>query len=156
MKTKYQIALENGELPELFKGSGQYFWRDPDWGVHLYINNWQGLCGFLQSKSDPNKTLELSFAEYLHSLKNEYNDAESLISNISSYYSMRKDYEFMSNSNYDLIEQSNNGEKTIIGRLFRLLRNEYATQSIGKPVITLDVLLSRIRNNGCSIDLEKL
>ncbi len=62
-------------------------------------------------RATPTKTLELSFAEYLHSLKNEYNDAESLISNISSYYSMRKDYEFMSNSNYDLIEQSNNGEK---------------------------------------------
>lgn len=156
MKTKYQIALENGELPEFFKGSGQYFSRDPDWGVHLYINNWQGLCGFLQSKSDPNKTLETSFTEYLHSLKNEYSDAESLIFNISSYYSMRKDYAFMSNNNYDLIEQLNNGDKAIIGELFRLLRNEYATQNIGKPVINLDTLLSRIRNNGCSIDLEKL
>ncbi|MCF5031318.1 hypothetical protein [Pseudomonas syringae] len=104
MKNKSQIALENSETPEFFEGAGQYFSPDPDWGDHLHIRNWRELCECLKTKNDANKILENSFIEYLNSLKKTYHDAESLAYNISGYYSMRKDYPFMSSGGYDLIK----------------------------------------------------
>ncbi len=159
MKNKFQIALKNSEIPEFFKGAGQYFSPDPDWAVHLHIRNWRDLCEYLENldtKNDENQILENSFIVYLNSLKQSYDDAESLAYNISGYYSMREDYAFMSRDGYDLIKALNPEKKSIIGKLFRLLRRDYHSQNIGKPVITLEKLLDRIRNNGCTLDLEKL
>lgn len=156
MKNKFQVALKNSETSEFFKGIGQYFSPDPDWGDHLYIRNWRDICEYLKSKSDGNNILENSFIEYLNSLKQSYSDAESLAYNISGYYSMRKDYPFMSDDGYDLIKTLAPENKTIIGKLFRLLRRDYISHNVGKPVITLGNLLDRIRNNGCTLDLEKL
>ncbi|MHC8326261.1 hypothetical protein [Pseudomonas sp. LB1P83] len=156
MKTKFQIALENNEPAEFFKGQGQYFSRDPDWGDHLYINNWQGLCGHLKLKDNPNEILLEVFSKYLISLKNTYEDADSLLLNISCYYSMRKDTPFMSADGFDLVSNLNEPNKKIIGDLFRILRSEYAKKNVGKPVISLDQFLSEIKTNGCKVDLEKL
>jgi hypothetical protein len=156
MKTKFQIALENNEPSEFFKGQGQYFSRDPDWGDHLYINNWQGLCGYLKSEENPNKILLDAFSKYLASLQSRYEDADSLLLNISCYYLMRNDTSFMSEDSFDLIASLSERNKKIIGELFRLLRREYANQNAGKPVISLDQFLSEIKTNGCQFDLEKL
>lgn len=156
MKTKFQTALENKEFPEFFKGQGQYFSRDPDWGDHLYINNWQGLCGYLKLKDDPNTILLDAFSNYLQSLHNSYENADSLLLNVSCYYLMRTDTPFMSTNNFDLIASLSAPNKKIIGELFRLLRREYAIQNAGKPVIGLDQFLSEIKANGCPVDLEKL
>jgi hypothetical protein len=156
MKTKFQIALENNEPSEFFKGQAQYFSRDPDWGDHLYINNWQGLCGYLKSEENPNKILLDVFSKYLTSLQSRYEDADSLLLNISCYYLMRNDTSFMSEDSFDLIASLSERNKKIIGELFRLLRREYANQNAGKPVISLDQFLSEIKTNGCQFDLEKL
>jgi hypothetical protein len=156
MKTKFQIALEKNEPSEFFKGQGQYFSRDPDWGDHLYINNWQGLCGYLKSEENPNKILLDAFSKYLASLQSRYEDADSLLLNISCYYLMRNDTSFMSEDSFDLIASLSERNKKIIGELFRLLRREYANQNAGKPVISLDQFLSEIKTNGCQFDLEKL
>ncbi|WP_223526300.1 hypothetical protein [Pseudomonas sp. BF-B-26] len=156
MKTKFQIALENNEPSEFFKGQAQYFSRDPDWGDHLYINNWQGLCGYLKPEENPNKILLDVFSKYLTSLQSRYEDADSLLLNISCYYLMRNDTSFMSEDSFDLIASLSERNKKIIGELFRLLRREYANQNAGKPVISLDQFLSEIKTNGCQFDLEKL
>ena len=156
MKTKFQIALENNEPSEFFKGQSQYFSRDPDWGDHLYINNWQGLCGYLKSEENPNKILLDVFSKYLTSLQSRYEDADSLLLNISCYYLMRNDTSFMSEDSFDLIASLSERNKKIIGELFRLLRREYANQNAGKPVISLDQFLSEIKTNGCQFDLEKM
>ncbi|KAF2391645.1 MULTISPECIES: hypothetical protein [Pseudomonas] len=156
MKTKFQIALENNECPEFFKGQGQYFSRDPDWGDHLYINNWQGLCGYLKLKENPNKILLDAFREYLTSLQISYEDADSLLLNISCYYLLRHDASLISEDNFDLIANLSDHHKKTIGELFRLLRREYDIQNASKPVISFDQFLSEIKTNGCHFDLEKL
>lgn len=155
MKTKFQIALENNEPSEFFKGQGQYFSRDPDWGNHLYINNWQGVCGYLKSKDNSNKILLEAFSKYLTSLRSSYEDADSLLLNISCYFLIRNDTSFMSENRFDLIASLIERNKKTIGELFRLLRREYANQNAGKPVISLDQFLSQIKANGCRFDLEK-
>ncbi|GFM82498.1 hypothetical protein PSCICN_31900 [Pseudomonas cichorii] len=156
MKTNFQIALEKNEAPDFFNGQGQYFSRDPDWGDHLYISNWQGVCGYLKQKEQPNKILLEAFNEYLQSLRISYEDADSLLLNISCYYSMRADTSFMSADDFDLILALDSASKKIIGELFRLLRREYAAHNAGSPVISFDQFLSEIKDNGCKIDLEKL
>lgn len=156
MKTKYQTALENSEIPQFFKGIGQYFSPDPDWGDHLHIRNWSDICLYLETKDDANKILEISFVEYLESLQNSYEDAESLAYNISGYYYSRKSHAFMSKNNYDLLHAIGEKEKYIIVQLFKTLRKEYTAQNIAKPVITLNHLLDRIRTNGCGVNVEKL
>ncbi|MBV1809869.1 hypothetical protein [Pseudomonas viridiflava] len=155
MKYKFEIALENSEVPDFFKGIGHYFSPDPDWGEHLHIRNWRDLCEYLKSYNDANEILANSFIKYLDSLRQSYTDAESLAYNISGYYSMRKDYPFMSEGGCDLIKTLAS-EKIIIGELFRLLRRDYLSHNIGRPVITLETLLDRIRHDGCTLDLEKL
>ncbi|MBX8564513.1 hypothetical protein K5D44_07415 [Pseudomonas cichorii] len=156
MKTKFQTALENNEIPDFFKGQGQYFSRDPDWGDHLYINNWQGLCSYLKLKEDPNKILLDAFTEYVQSLHIDYKDADSLLLNVSCYYLMRTDTPFMSAGNFDLLLALDETSKQITGKLFRLLRREYAAHNAGKPVISFDQFISEIKGNGCSIELEAL
>ena len=156
MKTKFQTALEKNELPEFFKGQGEYFSRDPDWGDHLHINNWQGLCGFLKQKEQPANILLKAFSEYLQSLQITYKDADSALLNISCYYSIRADTSFMSTDDFDLILALDSGSKKIIGELFRLLRREYAAHNAGNPVISFDQFLSEIKDNGCTVDVEKL
>jgi hypothetical protein len=130
-----KISTSNGntEPAEFFKGQGQYFFPDPDWGDHLYINNWQGLCGHLKLKDNPNEILLEVFSKYLISLKNTYEDADSLLLNISCYYSMRKDTPFMSADGFDLVSNLNEPNKKIIGDLFRILRSEYAKKTPANP-----------------------
>ncbi|MCD5989307.1 hypothetical protein KDX30_15490 [Pseudomonas sp. CDFA 553] len=154
MKTKFQIALEKKELSAFFKGQGEYFSRDPDWGDHLYINNWQGLCNYL--KHSPSNVLLDAFSIYLQSLKPCYKDADSLLLNISCYYLMRSDTQLMSSENFDLVTELNKDNKKIVGELFRILRRDYASKNMGKPVISLDQFLSEIKANGCVVELENL
>lgn len=156
MKTKFKIALENNEPSEFFKGQGQYFSRDPDWGDHLYINNWQGLFGHLKSKESPNSILLDVFSKYLTSLQSRYEDADSLLLNISCYYLTRNATSFISEDSFDLITNLSEKNKKTIGKLFRLLRREYTNQNAGKPVISLEQFLSKIKTNGCNFNLEKL
>ncbi|WP_122575159.1 hypothetical protein [Pseudomonas viridiflava] len=156
MKTKFQIALEKNEFPEFFKGQNEYFSRDPDWGDHLYINNWQGLCGYLKPKENPNQILLRAFSAYLDSLHINYQNADSLLLNISCYYLLRTEINFMSENDFELIQKLDHAQKEKVGKLFRLLRKEYDQKNAGKPVISFDNYLSEIKSNGCTIDLETL
>ncbi|MCL6309635.1 hypothetical protein QQL38_25780 [Pseudomonas syringae] len=156
MKTKFQIALEKNEFPEFFKGQNEYFSRDPDWGDHLYINNWQGLCGYLKLKENPNRILFDAFGAYLDSLDINYQSADSLLLNIGCYYLLRTETSFMSENGFDLIQKLDDAQKEKIGKLFRLLRKEYDIKNAGKPVISFDNFLLEIKSNGCTIGLENL
>jgi len=49
MKTTFEIALDQHEISEFFKGNGIYFARGSEWGDHLYISNWQEMCGVLKN-----------------------------------------------------------------------------------------------------------
>lgn len=155
-KTRFEIALESNEMPPFFKGHGIYFSYDREWGEHLYINNWQGLCGYLKSYDAPNPLLEKSFIEYLDTLEDRYEDADSLLLNIHCYYHMRVDTPFMSADGYDLINALSPAHQRTVGELFRRLRNEYAIQNADRPVITFDDFLNRLKKFGCTVDLERL
>jgi hypothetical protein len=57
MKTTFETALNKHEISDFFKGDGIYFAKGSEWGDHLYISNWQEMCGVLKN---PKRGAELT------------------------------------------------------------------------------------------------
>ena len=156
MKTTFEIALDQHEISEFFKGNGIYFARGSEWGDHLYISNWQEMCGVLKTQNAPQSLLTTIFQEYVRYLVENYEDAEGLFSNIAAYYIARGMFQFLSADNYDLIESLETKDKVNIGRLFRLLRTEYDRKNRDLPNYSFDQEIKNLKRNGCTIELEDL
>ncbi|MCV4286187.1 hypothetical protein [Pseudomonas capsici] len=156
MKTKFEIALDQDEISSFFKGEGIYFARGCDWGEHLYISNWKGMCSVLKKQKPAQSLLTNVFEEYLRYLGDSYKAAESLIFNISAYYSLKMDLPFLNSENYDLIESLDSESKNIVGRVFRFLKTEYDIQNKDLPCYKYAQLIEQIRKKGCTIDFESL
>ena len=156
MKTTFETALDQHEISEFFKGNGIYFARGSEWGDHLYISNWQEMCGVLKTQNAAKSLLTTLFQEYVRYLVENYEDAEGLLSNIAAYYIARGMFQFLSTDNYDLIESLETKDKVNIGRLFRLLRTEYDRKNRDLPNYSFDQEIKNLKRNGCTIELEDL
>ncbi|WP_262138491.1 hypothetical protein [Pseudomonas sp. Marseille-Q5117] len=64
MKTTFETALELHETPNFFRGKGQYCARGSDWGDHLFISNWQEMCGVLKHQKAAQSLLTAIFEDY--------------------------------------------------------------------------------------------
>ncbi|MCO7627321.1 hypothetical protein NJC08_12915 [Pseudomonas fluorescens] len=156
MKTTFETALDLHEISDFFKGNGQYFARDSDWGDHLFISNWQEMCSVLKNQKAAQNLLTSIFEDYAKYLKEDYSDAEGLFSNISAYYTLKNKIAFLSSNSYDLIESLDERSKKNIGKLFRLLRQQYDLKNKDLPKYTFDEEIKRLKLKGCTINLEQL
>ncbi|QBX42308.1 hypothetical protein E4T63_17650 [Pseudomonas fluorescens] len=156
MKTTFETALDLHETSDFFKGNGQYFARDSDWGDHLSISNWQEICSVLKNQKAAQNLLTSIFEDYAEYLKEDYSDAEGLFSNISAYYTLKNKIAFLSSNSYDLIESLDERSKKNIGKLFRLLRQQYDLKNKDLPKYTFDEEIKRLRLKGCTLNLEQL
>lgn len=156
MKTTFEIALNQHEISDFFKGDGIYFAKGSEWGDHLYISNWQEMCGVLKTQTAAQSLLTTLFQEYVQCLDENYEDAEGLFSNIAAYYIARAMFQFLSADNYNLIENLETKDKENIGRLFRLLREDYDRKNKDLPNYSFDQEIQNLKRNGCTIELEAL
>lgn len=156
MKTTFETAIDKHEIPDFFKGNGIYFARGSDWGDHLHINNWQEMCSVLKSQNAPQPLLTTLFEEYVNSLKEHYDDANGLLSNIISYYITRRRCPFLSSGEYDLMESLDRKCLSTTGRLFRLLRKVHGIKNNDLPTYSFEQQLQRLKTYGCNVDLESL
>ncbi|KIK88591.1 MULTISPECIES: hypothetical protein [unclassified Pseudomonas] len=156
MKTTFETALDLHEISDFFKGNGQYFARDSDWGDHLFISNWQEMCSVLKNQKAAQNLLTSIFEDYAKYLKEDYSDAEGLFSNISAYYTLKNKIAFLSSNSYDLIESLDERSKKDIGKLFRLLRQQYDLKNKDLPKYTFDEEIKRLKLKGCTLNLEQL
>lgn len=156
MTDSFQTALDQHEIPDFFKGSGRYFARGCDWGDHLHIGNWQGLCAALKTQDTPQNTLTRLFETYVVTLKENYVDAQGLLCNITAYYVLKSKITFLSAQGYDLIEALGETSTTTVGVLFRLLRQVYDKENQDLPKYSFAEELQRLKDRGCTVDLEKL
>ncbi|MGG2019095.1 hypothetical protein AB1J88_03540 [Pseudomonas sp. S8] len=156
MKTTFETALDLHEISDFFKGNGQYFARDSDWGDHLFISNWQEMCSVLKNQKAAQNLLTSIFEDYAKYLKEDYSDAEGLFSNISAYYTLKNKITFLSSNSYDLIESLDERSKKDIGKLFRLLRQQYDLKNKDLPKYTFDEEIKRLKLKGCTLNLEQL
>lgn len=156
MKTTFETALDQHEIADFFKGNGIYFARGSDWGDHLYVSNWQEMCGVLKMQSAAQSLLTNIFEEYVKYLSENYEDAAGLLSNITAHYVIKHKFEFLSADNYDLINSLDSKIKERIGKLFRLLRSEYDKQNKDLPNYTFKQETQRLKKLGCTTEFESL
>ncbi len=156
MRSTFETALDQHEVSELFKGNGIYFARGSDWGDHLYISNWQEVCGVLKNQKAASSLLTNIFEEYVKYLHENYADAAGLLRNISAYYVLKQKNPVLSIDDYDLISALDEKSKKHIGTLFRLLRKEYDKNKENALKYSFEQELNRIKKNGCPFELEKL
>ena len=156
MKSTFETALDLHEISDFFKGNGQYFARDSDWGDHLFISNWQEMCSVLKNQKAAQNLLTSIFEDYAKYLKEDYSDAEGLFSNISAYYTLKNKIAFLSSNSYDLIESLDERSKKNIEKLFRLLRQQYDLKNKDLPKYTFDEEIKRLKLKGCTLNLEQL
>jgi hypothetical protein len=143
-------------FPIFSKGITSISQGGSEWGDHLYISNWQEMCGVLKTQNAAQSLLTTIFQEYVRYLVEKYEDAEGLFSNIAAYYISRGMFQFLSADNYDLIESLETKDKVNIGRLFRLLRTEYDKKNRDLPNYSFDQEIKNLKRNGCTIELEDL
>ncbi|VVM98399.1 hypothetical protein PS619_03192 [Pseudomonas fluorescens] len=79
-----------------------------------------------------------------------------MLSNISAYYTLKNKIAFLSDNNYDLVESLDEKNKTNIGKLFRLLRQQYDIKNERLPRYKFNDEIKRLKLKGCLIDLEHL
>lgn len=156
MKTSFETALEQHEISEFFKGEGIYFARGSEWGDHLHVSNWQEMCGVLKTQKAAQSLLTNIFEDYAKYLKENYEDAASLLSNITAYYILKNKIHFLSGEGYDLIASLDEKTKSNIGSLFRYLRKIYDKKNENSSKYTFEQEIQRLKNNGCNIDIENL
>lgn len=154
VKKKIQMALENKKPVEFFCGKGPYFSPDPDWGEHLYINNWQGICAHLTESNIEISILNDFFFRYLEGISISYEAADSLLMNLSAYYGLRRDEKVLQRG--DILSEIGVLGREKVGELFRLLRREYAEKNKHRKVRSLNDWLEKIKSDGCIYDLEGL
>ncbi|MFW6751234.1 hypothetical protein ACKUG4_11185 [Pseudomonas glycinae] len=154
MKTTFETALDQHEISEFFKGEGIYFARGSDWGDHLYVSNWQEMCSVLKNQKAAQSLLTKIFEDYAKYLKENYEDAAGLLSNITAYYVLKNKLHILSMDDYDLIASLDDKTKNNIGKLFRHLRKVYDKKNEKSSKYSFEQEIQRLKNNGCNIDIE--
>jgi hypothetical protein len=147
MKTTFKTALDQHEITDFFKGNGIYFARGSDW---------QEMCRVLKTQSSAQSLLTNIFEEYVNYLNENYEDAAGLLFNITAYYIVKQNIDFLSTDNYDLINSLENKATEKTGRLFRLLRKEYDEKNKDVPNYSFEQETQRLKKHGCTVELEAL
>ncbi|WP_338802446.1 hypothetical protein V9L13_10440 [Pseudomonas sp. RSB 5.4] len=111
---------------------------------------------FKKSERAAQNLLTSIFEDYAKYFKEDYSDAEGLFSNISAYYTLKNKIAFLSRNSYDLIESLDERSKKNIGKLFRLLRQQYDLKNKDLPKYTFDEKIKRLKLKGCTLNLEQL
>ncbi|QZI70556.1 hypothetical protein K5F93_30230 [Pseudomonas protegens] len=89
MKSNFEVALERQEMPQFFRGQGQYLTRDGDWDEHLYCINWPGIFAYLRDHADGAQQLSSAFELYVYSVGETIEECFGLRENLFGYYSTR-------------------------------------------------------------------
>ena len=153
MKGDFEQAVNNNEISAYLKGEGDYFAAN-EWsrGYHNYMTNWMGMMPYLREKENSFQLLVKYFKLFLSSLEDSVQDAWSLIRNISCYYILRNYNDDFSNNSNDLIEWLDDKEKQKIGRLFRLVRDNFDKIPDSTDMRPFDVQIEMVKSRGCPYD----
>ena len=156
MTTNFEIALKKNEFPDYFRGNGQYFTRDPDWGTQLHIVNWQGLCGYLKSLESPIEILRNAFSVYLNSVEFTKNDASDLLENIGCYYYLRNKHPFLSKDGFDLVRDAADSEKQKISHIMTFLRKTIEANNNVQDLELYNRRMRKLIDDGGPTNIESL
>lgn len=152
MKKFFEYALEHNEIVPFFKGEGDYFSPNEMARGHLYIINWSSMCNYLQHQTNPFDVLVNVFKIYLNSLDDKVLDSWGLFQNLKCYYLLRFRHDYFFNDHDDLIAELDKYEKIKIGRLFRLLRDNFDKVPGAKEMSSFETLVNFLPKNGCEYD----
>ncbi|SEM38758.1 hypothetical protein SAMN03159362_4526 [Pseudomonas sp. NFIX51] len=68
MSSNFERALARQEIPQFFRGQGEYLTRDGDWDEHLFCINWPGIFAYLRDNADGEQQLSAGFELYVYSI----------------------------------------------------------------------------------------
>jgi len=156
MTTNFEIALNKNQFPAYFKGSDQYFARDPDWGTQLHIINWQGLCIYLEPLETSIEILKDAFSEYLNSVELTKKDASDLLENIGCYYYLRNKYPFLSKDGFDLVCDTAESEKQKISRIMVFLGETIEANNDAQDLELYNRRMRKLIDDGGPTNIENL
>ncbi|MCF5167555.1 hypothetical protein GIW45_26890 [Pseudomonas congelans] len=156
MITNFEKALNRDEFPAYFRGDGDYFKRDPDWGTHLHIINWQGLCAFLKVEKNPQALLSTAFSKYLATITKNKKDAEDLLENIGCYYYMRKKNDSLRINDFDLICDCSQKERQIISNTATFLEQEIHSTQHQPDIENYNLSITKLINDGGPENIRNL
>ncbi|MBX8547948.1 hypothetical protein K5D53_25310 [Pseudomonas cichorii] len=156
MRSNFETALNKSEFPDYFRGRGIYFARDPDWGDHLHIINWEGLCGFLETQRNPSLILINAFEKYLNTVQINAEDAEDLFENLGCYYYMRQKTPILAAGEFDLVRVLSNEQKKKISEAIRFLHQELVRTNKIQDLEHFNRRMVKLINDGGPNDIENL
>lgn len=156
MTSNFEIASKKNEFPDYFRGNGQYFTPDPDWGTQLHIINWQGLCGYLTPLNNSTEILRDAFSEFLNSIEPTKNDANDLLENIGCYYYLRNKHPFLSKDGFDLVRDSTDSYKQKISLVMSFLRKTVTTNNDPQELELYNRRMSKLINDGGPANIDNL
>lgn len=85
-----EVAIENNEAEDFFRGRGQYHIPSPDYEGHLHGANMGGFARVFAESSEINSTaFDNAFLVFLQSLAVSKEDVGHLLSNLSSYFALK-------------------------------------------------------------------
>ncbi|HVI41581.1 MAG TPA: hypothetical protein VM577_13090 [Anaerovoracaceae bacterium] len=148
MTSNFEIALNKNEFPDYFRGKGEYFTRDPDWGTQLHIRNWQDSSVFLKPLNNSTEILKNAFSLYLITVELTITDAHDLLENIGCYYYLRTEQPYLSKNGFDLIRDANNDEKRRISKTMSFLKETVATNNIPENLELFNRRVNMLIKNG--------
>jgi hypothetical protein len=156
MTPNFEIALNKNQFPDYFKGNGQYFTRDPDWGTQLHIINWQGLCTYLEPLETAIEILTDAFSEYLNSVEHTKNDASDLLENIGCYYYLRNKHPFLSKDGFDLVRDATESEKQKISHIMAFLGETIEANNDAQDLELYNRRMRKLIDDGGPTNTENL
>lgn len=148
MTSNFEIALNKNEFPDYFRGKGEYFTRDPDWGTQLHIRNWQDSSVFLKPLNNSTDILKNAFSLYLSTVELTITDAHDLLENIGCYYYLRTKQPYLSKNGFDLIRDANNNEKRRISKTMSFLKKTVAINNIPENLELFNRRVNMLIKNG--------
>lgn len=148
MTSNFEIALNKNELPDYFRGKGEYFTRDPDWGTQLHIRNWQDSSIFLKPLSNSTDILKNAFSLYLSTVELTITDAHDLLENIGCYYYLRTTQPYLSKNGFDLVRDANNDEKRRISKIMSFLKKTVTTNNTPESLELFTRRVNMLIKNG--------
>lgn len=148
MTSNFEIALNKNEFPDYFRGKGEYFTRDPDWGTQLHIRNWQDSSVFLKPLNNSTEILKNAFSLYLITVELTITDAHDLLENIGCYYYLRTEQPYLSKNGFDLIRDANNDEKRRISKTMSFLKETIETNNIPENLELFNRRVNMLIKNG--------
>ncbi|MHA3736982.1 hypothetical protein ACXR0M_15125 [Pseudomonas sp. Eth.TT006] len=156
MTNSFETALKRNEFPDYFRGNGQYFTGDPDWGTQLHVINWQNLCCYLKSRDNSAKILKDAFSAYLNSIELTENDANDLFENIGCYYYLKNKHPFLSADGFDLVRSAVDHEKQKISLVMTFLKKTVETKNNFQNLELYNRRMSKLINDGGPTNIDSL